>query len=1476
MQVSAFGINGYSKSGDLRFVQDPSNKANILYAEIEMPFDKSVKYTTTDSNGNVTTSTVDLNYDRYCFMDGNLIPSGKALKKNDKDYRKYLSYTYKEVEGKLVPCSHTDPNAKVYKPLIEEEYPGILNIIAYRIPTESTYSMLNCQIKRFSSKMAGGTLKVPAQGTTIAGFDFDIDKLYFMQREYHKKVGNNYYIESNYSNADKWEIWNAIYQDNEGLFVMLQNAREREAGRIGQDADFDNHYKAANSNKYTALNSYFDKINGSQYVQGKSKKELFKEYAQKLGIEPTKTVSEKENNEGKLESYDFTKTPELNSRTSRNNLLIDLMQARLMDEETMKQRYTPGGFEEAKKAARFLRELQFGNLDGVVNGDEVDIEAIKSRQSEDTDPEPNYSVIDPYTIMVYNQQNQLAAKLIGIFANQNTHTAFVSCLDKFSLKKPIDFCGHSNMKDLLHKNSPKAAESALRVAQSLTASVDAVKDPVLNFMNLNTLTADSAALLARLGYSINEIGLLLSQPIIVDICQETFNSGKNIRTIISNMQSKLRKDIKGSPSTMKNPSVNDLALGIIKARQSKESGEEHSKFLKDNAKLQYAVLSLFQDIQKAAQDVSDFVASTKFTASNSVGSTFGALYAQQLKVDSYLDKFKKSNSVKDKISYDLEIFTASDGTGLMNTPISNDASLLSMSKQEYLKYVRFNPFAYEQAMFDSNRKAVKALSKYFPYETELYSNTRRMANRVGRYGNLNEDDINSLHRDLPVYLLAKQTLSDFYGEGLHKVKNEEGKYVKSNITNREYYREQFAGDLVTMLNEDPKLASLDIFQYMIPQEQVFSYEALVKYKDAAGTPHERIETKERNGWVVTMQDVGGLDAQTKEAIKESWESLMDVNVDGNFKNPKYAELGKDLFMYCYYQMGFQFSPISFMHLAPTAVKENIRIDLIDSQSLNFFNEGDIDIESPTSDDILVWSANSPGAIERLIGDFDINYREIGEIQGKTFRMGDLLNQKQALWLVNTAISHPELKFKIDRTLTQEEFNLFSSESLGKNIPSNIYFSMETIYNVDISNVAKNYGRTISYSQFLNNILQGKENNFDVNDFLKQWILNHPDNARFIFDINRSNEELKRVLNAQADETLKASKYKQITFDVSSLIKKNNSENEERSSLDNLVKFNISPEGKILNASWTPCIVYKNTYYIAENGDNSTLFNENQSTSMTYIKVSPLGTKKSMKYNNNADTLTPSMRYQSYFGEEGEDPQNAEYIRQTTPTKVELKEEKEKIEAEGKEKVISIENNQSNSKVGTDNRDASDISNAVDALMKFAVDNSIEAKGWEDALDKILNIDLRDQVLNEEDPLNDDTYDTVEDIMIEFIGKKAWRRLDSNLKDALVSSIFEYNKNPKYLETESPVQAESSNEGTPALSLNSVVRKILEDSVIEEYIAAFKKRDNGISDKVIKAIEENTRSSSDQDLQDTVADIAKACRENGILMLDDKGHLTFGC
>lgn len=784
VQVSAMGIKGYEESGDLHYVVDPNNPNNILYAECEIPWDISY----TDING----KEVALEFSDYCNEDGTL--------KTDKD-------------------GNT---------LLEKKFPNALSILTYRIPTERDYSMINLRVKRFSQKTAGGTIKVPAQGTTIAGFDFDIDKLYFMRNEYRQRE---------LSSSEVAEIWKEFYETYPNIKDVLKEAREEDTESLNR------------------LYKYWDKA-GLPY----SYKEAFAQFIADRGY-----IS--------FESYDFSKSSLDNTRAARNNMLIKLIQERLMDYETFEQRYTPGGFANASKAARTLRELLFGNLEGIVSRGTVDFNAIAERAKDSkSDPEPNYDPSDPMTIITYNQQNQVAGKLIGIFANQNTNHAFSSLMSEFTLKDPIRFAGHS-YNDLLH--APKGIDVDLNVAEFLAASVDAVKDPVLNFLNLNTITADAGAVLARIGYTAQEIGLLFNQPIIKEICEYSFNNGVTadmaMREVVKNYMGDDTESPKANPD--EDFSINKLALNIVNDRVMREQG----KNAMDNQSLkadQLKVAELFSQIQTVAGDISQFVTSSKFTASNAVGSTFGDLYSQQMKVKNYIDKSVVKNG-KNALSVNMKV------TDIIDSPITNNTNLQG-SNQEYLNSLIENPLAYEQAMYDMSRRAGMLLNSYYPYNTPSYSGARNRLAELTKSNFLDADTINSIHSDMLVYMLSQQEDSLFNGE----------MPTKDGIPAREYYTKHFAKEVFNTLESNPDLKSLPLFQYM------------------------QFVTNEKTGDIsMNVQGIGGLAPYQKDELKESWAELLKTEPD----------LARDLFMYNFYKLGFTFSPLAFMNLAPTELKLAIKV-----------------------------------------------------------------------------------------------------------------------------------------------------------------------------------------------------------------------------------------------------------------------------------------------------------------------------------------------------------------------------------------------------------------------------------------------------------------------------------------------------------------------------------------------------------------------
>lgn len=826
VQVSALGINGYEMDGGLKYVVDPANPSNILYAECEVPFD----LTYTDSRGRE----VALKFEDWCDSDGTLLLGDEILDENHPEYRKYLSYT--------------DSEGKVRKPKIEESYPGILSRVAYRIPTERDYSMINLQIKRFSQKTSGGTIRVPVQGTTISGFDFDIDKLYFMMREYKFKERRIY---ENLSEETKRDIWNKVYETYPNIESELRD------------------YRDSKGNPNSALNSYWDLA-----VPSYDKDALFAEAAKELGIELGNYTTELIPDY----AYDPSKSPLNNDKAKRNNMLIKLIQQRLMDEETFSQRYTPGGFAGASKAARIMRELMFTDpakfIDATtktVNFDKL-YELAKDKNN---DPEPNYNPTDIMTLITYNQQNQVAGKLIGIFANQNTNHAFASLMKSFTLKSPISFCGHS-YNDLL--TPPDGVDVDLNVAEFLAASVDAVKDPVLNFLNFNTLTADAGALLARIGYTTEEIGLLFNQPIIKDICEYAFNNNTSLEIATSTILSEYEK-VAGDHDGVDRDKIlsrNELARNIVNERVQRERGAD-ARTNKTFAANQLEIAKLFESISAASKDVSRFVTSSKFTASNAVGSTFGDMYAQQMRVQAYLEDANNK-----ALAFEVQV------TDKINRTINNEASSLTKSKEDYMFDIMENPFGYEQCMYDMNRKVKNILSTYFPYDTDAYSSARTLLADVTKSGTLTADIINSMHRDMLAYMLSQREGGLFNGEQPIVVDGE-------TMTAREYYTDRFSKRLYEAIAKDPNLKS-----YLILSDDFAEFTI----------------NEETNNVTFQVHNVGGLQAHQKDAVKESWEELAE----------DYPNIARDLFLYNFYKSGFNFTPFTFMSLAPNSVKQSIIVE----------------------------------------------------------------------------------------------------------------------------------------------------------------------------------------------------------------------------------------------------------------------------------------------------------------------------------------------------------------------------------------------------------------------------------------------------------------------------------------------------------------------------------------------------------------------
>lgn len=100
----------------------------------------------------------------------------KVVLKEDKsvDYVECLlpAYTQKLIE------KYADDDGNIDISKIED--PNVLNMIGYRVPTEDKYSILPLKVVGFLPPNVGSTILVPHDYIVLAGWDFDVDKLFLM------------------------------------------------------------------------------------------------------------------------------------------------------------------------------------------------------------------------------------------------------------------------------------------------------------------------------------------------------------------------------------------------------------------------------------------------------------------------------------------------------------------------------------------------------------------------------------------------------------------------------------------------------------------------------------------------------------------------------------------------------------------------------------------------------------------------------------------------------------------------------------------------------------------------------------------------------------------------------------------------------------------------------------------------------------------------------------------------------------------------------------------------------------------------------------------------------------------------------------------------------------------------------------------------------------------------------------------------
>lgn len=730
-------------------------------------------------------------------------------------------------------------------------------IIGYRIPTEDKYSMAPLIIKGFLPQQNGSSIMLPADITQIAGSDFDVDKMFLMIPEFRRR--------------DKYAIkaaWDAFYQEHPEITSQIEAAQwtafvnsynellkknPKEAEEIDvEDEEFKDWFV-----RESKLKNY-EWVEGVQDAFAK----WFKTNKQRFfqGTEITKV------------EYDESKSPQEQSRAARNNMIIDVAWGILTNPDTAEKIHNPGSFDKTKIAARIATIIsdpalldnfagehglmhQIADNDYEYNPEEVAqllLEISKEGRLDELDQfikkykvERSQLTVDTF---IYNhRQNMTGSMLIGMYANNTTMQAKFQ-VTGLAIKDDYVFTINGRTVQSLHDiMSPNGDRISKNCANFSAASVDNVKDPVLADLMQNTQTANIAGFMLRAGMSVEEIGLLFSQP-LVRRCITKTGGLKKLGSYVRSMIRMLKENGGGVDDKIQlhDFTSEELILNAINEIRISEMTQEE---LNNHLASQIQAGLLMVHISQIAQDLSDLTQIARADSPNgAISTSIAGAKNQTRKVDLYARRAKTKR------------FTL---TGLGDI-MQNKYVTANMSREQMREKFLKSKMPMLQTFYSLGIElGSQVMGQYFS-QTTAYSDAL----------------VEQLYDNSPIGIISDDTLNSFYSElvefALSRTKMLGDDDNATFDEKRDYYLYDFPKEYLGVLATNPDIANMSIFRKM--------------------------QVKDGN---IVMGRSGRLTPMMRETLMRDFDMLLYMD------NPAAQKLAVDLFMYSYYKDGFKFGPNSF-------------------------------------------------------------------------------------------------------------------------------------------------------------------------------------------------------------------------------------------------------------------------------------------------------------------------------------------------------------------------------------------------------------------------------------------------------------------------------------------------------------------------------------------------------------------------------------
>lgn len=533
---------------------------------------------------------------RFNDKQGNLIPLEEEYVSSEHDGLSYKDYLKKNQGGIAyfeVFCpiwsnelfdKFSNSDGTINVDAINAVDPELLKMVSYRIPTEDKYSCAPMKVVGFMPREAGDAIMLPYELTEIDDSDFDVDKRYVMRKDIPIKTKRRKDIESE------------LFKRASESYAKAHNGKTRNHWISEQVRMFlDNPQKMKSTDKFM------------QWLYGQYQQIAY-----------------------------YTDAP-TSGRMYRDNKIIDMTYAVLTNQMTADKILNPGGFDAPKKmgymVAAYKNPANKGISWNALQG--MSIDELKKLSYTDKD----LTFAD--TQVQFYKQNSAAASLIGVFAVNKVAHATLESNDIFLDVSEI--CGNDDFTiagttfggrmQVDQKYDREGTLIGKTLGSLVSASADAVKDPILNLMNVNMTTAGMLNTMLRLGMTFNDAALFLSQDVIERLLnqfnRENLTNYVSLDSLINKWLDTYRQKYNISDSSNINTeplSTEELVNGL--------TSEEHEA-------TDYKVLLAFQKMRSLTDAMRKPTYATRF---NSISSAVGPLIVDNLIIEHKMSQFIDANT----------------------------------------------------------------------------------------------------------------------------------------------------------------------------------------------------------------------------------------------------------------------------------------------------------------------------------------------------------------------------------------------------------------------------------------------------------------------------------------------------------------------------------------------------------------------------------------------------------------------------------------------------------------------------------------------------------------------------------------------------------------------------------------------------------------------------------------------------------------